>query len=93
MAKLANLTALLLVAMAMATISSVHGARTLERVDQVTILEPSTVAKPPKPPSSTLLEVEALLPCDGLFEEAADGPIAAGYRATDCTRKTPVLGP
>ncbi|CAD6215296.1 unnamed protein product [Miscanthus lutarioriparius] len=91
MAKLANLTALLLlVVMAMATISSVHSARTLERVDQVTILEPSTVAKPP---SSTLLEVEALLPCDGLFEEAADGPIAAGYRATDCTRKTPVLGP
>jgi hypothetical protein len=91
MAKLANLTALLLfVFMAMATISSVHSARTLERVDQVTILEPSTVAKPP---SSTLLEVEALLPCDGLFEEAAHSPIAAGYRATDCTRKTPVLGP
>ena len=91
MAKLANLTALLLlVAMAMATISSVHSARTLERVDQVTILEPSTVAKPP---SSTLLEVEALLPFDGLFEEAADGPIAAEYRATDCTRKTPAFGP
>jgi len=85
MAKLANLTALLLVAMAMATISSVHSTRTLERVDQVTILEPSTVAKPP---SSTLLEVEALLPFDGLFEEAADG-----YRATDCTRKTPAFGP
>jgi len=91
MAKLANLTALLLlVAMAMATISSVHSTRTLERVDQVTILEPSTVAKPP---SSTLLEVEALLPFDGLFEEAADGPIAAEYRATDCTRKTPAFGP
>ncbi|KAG0546838.1 hypothetical protein BDA96_01G028300 [Sorghum bicolor] len=93
MAKLANLTALLLlVAMAMATISSVHGARTLERVDQVTILDPSTVAKPLKAPSSTL-EVEALLPFDGLFEEAADGPIAARYLATDCTRKTPAFGP
>ena len=90
MAKLTSLTTLLLVAMAMATISSVHSTRTLERVDQVTILEPSTVAKPP---SSTLLEVEALLPFDGLFEEAADGPIAAEYRATDCTRKTPAFGP
>nr|CAB3492605.1 unnamed protein product [Digitaria exilis] len=37
MAKLAALTTLL--AMAMATILSVHGTRTLERVDQVTILE------------------------------------------------------
>ncbi|KAG0546841.1 hypothetical protein BDA96_01G028600 [Sorghum bicolor] len=91
MAKLANLTAFLLhVVMAMATISSVHSTHTLERVDQVTILESSTVAKPP---SSTLLEVEALLPCNGLFEEAAEGPITDGYRATDCTRKTPVLGP
>jgi hypothetical protein len=92
MAKLASLTTLLLVAMAMATISSVHSARTLERVDQVTILEPSTVANPPKAPS-TLLEVEALLPFDGLFEEVADGPIADRYRATDCTRKTPAFGP
>ncbi|OEL15284.1 hypothetical protein BAE44_0023691 [Dichanthelium oligosanthes] len=88
MAKLAALTTLL--AVAMATILSVHGARTLERVDQVTILEASPVAKPP---SSTSLEVVALIPFDGPFEEAADGPITAGYRATDCTHKTPVSGP
>ncbi|CAL4936837.1 unnamed protein product [Urochloa decumbens] len=88
MAKLAALTTLL--AVAMATILSVHGARTLERVDRVTILEASSVAKPP---SSTSLEVTALIPFDGPFEEVADGPIAAGYRVADCTYKTPALGP
>ncbi|KAF8708663.1 hypothetical protein HU200_030043 [Digitaria exilis] len=88
MAKLAALTTLL--AMAMATILSVHGTRTLERVDQVTILEVLSVAKPP---SSTSLEVAGPIPFDGPFEEAAAGPIAAGYRATDCTHKTPFFGP
>ncbi|AQK61826.1 hypothetical protein Zm00014a_034364 [Zea mays] len=88
MAKLASLTTLLLlIVVVMATVSSVHGARAFERVDQVAILhEPSLEANPP---SATLLEVEALVPFD---EEAVDGPV--GYDlATDCTRKTPVFGP
>jgi len=74
----------------MAIIFSVHGIRTLERVDQVTILEVSSVAKLP---SSTSLEVAALIPVDGPFEEAADGPIAVGYHTTDCTHKIPVFIP
>jgi hypothetical protein len=93
MAKLASLTTLLLIIVVMATVSSVHDARTLERVDQVAILhEPSLEANPPSP---TLLEVEAMVPFDGLLlEEAADGPVGGSwYLATDCTRKTPAFGP
>jgi hypothetical protein len=90
MAKLAALMGLLAVAMAMATILSVHCARILEKVDQVTILEVSSVEKPP---SSTLLEAAALIPFDGPFEEVADGPIAAGWHATDYAHETPVFIP
>jgi hypothetical protein len=93
MAKLASLTTLLLIIVVMATVSFVHGARALERVDQVAILhEPSLEVNPPSP---TLLEVEAMVPFDGLLlEEATDGPVRGSwYLATDCTRKTPAFGP
>ncbi|RCV40583.1 hypothetical protein SETIT_9G066400v2 [Setaria italica] len=85
MANLAVLVTVFLVAEAI-MLPAVHGARPLESVELVA----SSVAKPP---SSTSLQVPALVPLDGHFEEEADGPAAAGYLVTDCTHKTPVNGP
>ncbi|KAJ1292881.1 hypothetical protein BS78_01G024200 [Paspalum vaginatum] len=77
MANLTNLAALLF-AVVTATVLPVRSARTLERVYQVAIPEVSSVAKPP---SSTVLEVAALIPFDGQFEEVVDGLIAGGSPA------------
>nr|CAB3497590.1 unnamed protein product [Digitaria exilis] len=56
MAKLAALTILL--AMAMATILSVHGTRTLERADQVTILEVFVGGRAPFAPSLLMVHLK-----------------------------------
>ncbi|KAL6618791.1 hypothetical protein ACP70R_033930 [Stipagrostis hirtigluma subsp. patula] len=88
MAKFAVLATVFLVAVAAAAVSSVHGARYFQRLDQL-------VNNPEAAWLVAGLEAPLSAPVDAAAPGASDVPLfeEAAYSATVLDNKTPVFGP
>ncbi|KAL6618792.1 hypothetical protein ACP70R_033931 [Stipagrostis hirtigluma subsp. patula] len=93
MAKFAVLATVLLVTVAAATISSVHGARTIDSLELQDNPEAAWLVAGLDAPLSAPVDAAAPGASGVPLEEAADGPAVAEHSAADLDNKTPVFGP